>query len=167
MVEWSCEPSGNCNNDQKSFKAYLSQWLARTAQLVPARYETIMPYLRASAAGAAGQCQSSGLCGREWNTTVYDNTDGVGEQMSALSVVQTMMLDVADLKPPYTTDTGGTSKSDPSAGSEGGDVGPSNSEGLSHAATREITTGDRAGAGVLTAVVLLFIIGGTTWLLAS
>ncbi|KAG9699256.1 putative glycosyl hydrolase, partial [Aureobasidium melanogenum] len=166
MVEWTCEPLGVCNNDQKSFKAYLSQWLARTAQLVPARYDTIMPYLRASAVGAAGQCGADGKnCGHTWNTTVPDGTQGVGEQMSALSVVQVMMLDNANLKPPYTTNTGGTSKSDPSAGTDGSDVGGETD--TSHISRRPITTGDRVDAGAVTAGVLLFLIGGTTWLVWS
>ncbi|KAH0365114.1 putative glycosyl hydrolase, partial [Aureobasidium melanogenum] len=150
-------------NDQKSFKAYLSQWLARTAQLVPARYDTIMPYLRASAVGAAGQCGSDGKnCGHTWNTTVPDGTQGVGEQMSALSVMEVMMLDNANLKPPYITNTGGTSKSDPSAGPDGSDVGGETD--TNHISRRAITTGDRIGAGAVTAGVLLFLIGGTTWL---
>jgi mannan endo-1,6-alpha-mannosidase len=166
MVEWTCEPLGVCNNDQRSFKAYLSQWLARTAQLVPARYDTIMPYLRASAVGAAGQCGADGKnCGHTWNTTVSDGTQGVGEQMSALAVVQVMMLDNANLKPPYTTNTGGTSKSDPSAGTDGSDVGGDTD--TNHISRRAITTGDRVGAGAVTAGVLLFLIGGTTWLIAA
>ena len=86
----------------------------------------------------------------------------MGEQMSALAIVQTMMLDVADLKPPYTVSTGGTSKSDPSAGTDGSDVG--GEMGGDHISRREITTADRIGAGAVTAGVLLFLIGGTTWL---
>lgn len=171
MVETTCEPLGVCNNDQRSFKAYLSQWLARTAQLVPARFDTIMPYLRVSAVGAAGQCGTDGKnCGHEWNTTVYDGTQGVGEQMSALAIVQVMMLDNAQLTPPYTATTGGTSKSDPSAGTDGSDVGAGGAgdgTGISHISTREITTGDRVGAGVLTAGVLSLLLGGTTWLIMT
>lgn len=83
--------------------------------------------------------------------------------MSALAVVQVMMLDNANLKAPYTTNTGGTSKSDPSAGTDGSDVGGETDP--NHISRREITTADRAGAGALTAGVLLFLIGGTTWLL--
>jgi mannan endo-1,6-alpha-mannosidase len=86
----------------------------------------------------------------------------VGEQMSALAVVQVMMLDNAALKPPYTTTTGGTSKSDPSAGTDGSDVG--GEIGIDHISRRPITTADRVGAGAATAGILLFIIGGTTWL---
>lgn len=87
----------------------------------------------------------------------------MGEQMSALAIVQAMMLDVAELKPPYTVSTGGTSKSDPSAGTDGSDVG--GEMGGDHISRREITTADRIGAGAVTAGVLLFLVGGTTWLI--
>ena len=86
----------------------------------------------------------------------------MGEQMSALAIVQAMMLDVADLKPPFTVDTGGNSEGDPSAGTDGSDVG--GEIGVDHISRREITTADRVGAGAVTAGVLLFLVGGTTWL---
>jgi mannan endo-1,6-alpha-mannosidase len=76
--------------------------------------------------------------------------------------VQAMMLDVVDLKPPYTVSTGGNSTSDPSAGTDGSDVG--GEIGVDHISRRPITTADRVGAGAATGAVLLFIIGGTTWL---
>lgn len=83
-----------------------------------------MPYIRKPAIGAAGQCGSDGKnCGHTWNTTASDGTQGAGEQISALAIVQAMMLNVVELKPPYTVSTGGTSKSDPSAGTDGSDVG--------------------------------------------
>lgn len=167
MVEITCEPLGNCDVDQRSFKAHLSQWLAATAQLVPARYETIFPYLRASAVGAAGQCDggSNGItCGREWNTTVYDNTNGVGEQMSALAVIQSCMLDVATLTPPYTSTSGGTSKSDPNAGTG---TSSSSSSGGSAVTYSTLSTSDRAGAGVLTALIIVVLLGGTAWMLVA
>lgn len=162
MVEIACEPAGNCNNDQPSFKAYLSRWMAVTAQLVPTHYDTIFPYLRSSAQGAAGQCDggTDGItCGREWNTTTWDGRYGIGEQMSALAVVQAMMIDVdKDLYVPYTNTTGGTSKGDSSAGTG------SSSSGSSSAATETITTGDKAGAGILTTLVLVFTLAGAYFL---
>ncbi|THW98877.1 family 76 glycoside hydrolase [Aureobasidium pullulans] len=118
MVEVTCEPLGNCNNDQPAFKAFLTRWLVLTAQLVPEVYDRIFEYLRKSAAGAAGQCSGGELgrhCGREWNSTVWDGTSGVGEQMSALAIIQAMMLDTTELAAPVGATTGGTSKGDPSA----------------------------------------------------
>lgn len=164
MVEITCEPLGNCNNDQPAFKAFLSRWLAVSAQLVPERYEKIFSYLRKSAAGAAGQCSGpkTGQCGREWNSTTYDGTAGVGEQMSALAIIQSMLLDTANLAAPVGATTGGTSKSDPSAGTGGGGTTGGNS-GQPAIYTDVISSGDKAGAGVLTTVVLLLTLIGGGW----
>ena len=84
MSEFQCEPSSNCNNDQSSFKAYLSRWMAVTALLVPDTYGQIMPKLEASANGAAGQCSggtNGRMCGRRWYTPTWDGTQGVGQQV--------------------------------------------------------------------------------------
>ena len=84
MTEMQCEPSSNCNNDQSSFKAYLSRWMAVTSILAPFTAEQIMPKLKASAQGAAGQCiggTNGRTCGRRWYTTEYDGTAGVGQQV--------------------------------------------------------------------------------------
>lgn len=162
MVEVACEPRGNCNVDQQSFKAYLSRWLAVTAQLVPTHYERIFSYLRVSAMGAAGQCSGGSrgrTCGRMWNSTTWDGTYGVGEQMSALAVVQAMLIHTADLAAPVGATSGGTSKGNPTAG-----TGTTGKAGLPSVNTRIITTGDRAGAGIVTAVVLMFLLGGGCWM---
>jgi len=159
MVEVTCEPLGNCNNDQPAFKAFLTRWLAVTAQLVPELYERIFTYLRKSAAGAAGQCSGGELgrhCGREWNTTTWDGRSGVGEQMSALAVIQAMMMDATDLAAPVGATTGGTSQGNPSAGT--GTSGTTGSNGMPAVNRDKITTGDKAGAGILTAIALLLTI---------
>ncbi|THX26306.1 mannan endo-1,6-alpha-mannosidase [Aureobasidium pullulans] len=167
MVETTCEPLGNCNNDQRSFKAHLSQWMAVTAQLVPKYHDRIFDYLAPSAKGAAGQCDGGSdavTCGREWNSTTWDGTYGVGEQMCALGVIQANMMNVVSLKPPYTSVSGGTSKSDPNAGTGTSGTSSSNGQAITYST---ITTGDKAGAGAITAAILLFLMGGTAWLLIA
>ena len=87
MVEYLCEEKLLCNQDQKSFKAYLARWLAVTSLLYPETAAQIMPKLQASAAGAAGQCDGgsgSTQCGMQWYTTTYDGQTGVGEQVSCI-----------------------------------------------------------------------------------
>lgn len=84
--------------------------------------------------------------------------------MSALGVIQTNMINVVSLKPPYTSVSGGTSKSNPNAGT--GSSGTSSSNGQAIVLS-SITTGDRAGAGAITAVIILFTLGGTAWLLIA
>jgi mannan endo-1,6-alpha-mannosidase len=84
MVELQCEPFMNCNQDQKSFKAYLSRWLAVTSQLVPYTAAQIIPKLLTSAQGAAGQCSGGNngqRCGMMWNTTTWDGSNGVGQEV--------------------------------------------------------------------------------------
>lgn len=99
MYEQACEDvntSGTCDTDQLSFKAYLSRWMAATSKLVPWTASYITPKLQASAQAAAAQCTggTSGItCGEHWtNNGVYDGTSGVGQQMSALSVIQVCTL---------------------------------------------------------------------------
>lgn len=165
MVEITCEPYGTCSTDDYTFKSFTMRWLATTAQLVPALADTIWPYIQASGAGAAGQCDggTDGItCGFEWNTTTWDGTYGVGQQMSALAAIGANMILVEDLKAPYTSSTGGTSTSDPSAGTSAGDDTTSDGE-----ATAVITTGDRAGAGILTALALVLTLGGAGWMVLS
>ena len=100
----------------------------------------------------------------EWNTTVWDGTYGVGQEMSALAVIQSLMLDVptedaVTFTPPLTSSTGGNSTSNPSAGTGG------NKPKFQPAVfTDKITAGDKAGAAILTIVVVTFVIGGSLWL---
>lgn len=85
MIEYLCEQKLICNQDQKSFKAYLARWLAVTSVLYPGSAAQITPKLAKSAAGAAGQCDggSDGTqCGMWWYTTTYDGQTGVGEDVS-------------------------------------------------------------------------------------
>lgn len=84
MVEYLCEEQLICNQDQKSFKAYLARWLAVTALLVPSTRDRIMPKLQASAVGAARQCTSGAsgnMCSAQWWTDVPTGETGVGEQV--------------------------------------------------------------------------------------
>ena len=161
MVEVACEPQTTCNYDQPSFKAYLSRWMAAATQIASFTSDTIMPLLKTSAQGAAGQCSggtNSVTCGRQWYSTTWDGKSGVGEQMSALSVIQANLI--SKVAAPVTANSGGTSKGDPTAGS-GGDnpvvvVDPS--------ANMKITAGDRAGAGILTVLVLSMFLGMLAWI---
>lgn len=160
MVEVACEPQGTCNNDQPSFKAYLARWMAATVQVAPFFEPQIMDKLRASARGAAKQCSGGPLgrtCGRKWTEAVWDGRTGVGEEMSALSVIQANLIQ--KVAPPLTANTGGVSKSDPSAGTEG-----DNPTILEPLLTRKITLGDRAGAGILTAVTLGGLLATIYWI---
>lgn len=117
MFEATCQDSGKCNNDQRSFKAYLARFLGLTAQLVPETRDLIDTYLRASAMAAALSC-SGGYdgftCGLNWQIGGNDNIYGLGEQMSALEVIQNLNYKIRPS--PLTQFTGASSEGDPNAG---------------------------------------------------
>ena len=160
MYEVACEPYGRCNIDQRSFKAYFSRWLALTAQMAPFTAGQIYPLLQNSAKAAAGACSGGKdkvTCGMQWTQPgKWDGSFGVGEQMSALEVVQSLLY--PQVKPPFTAYEGGTSIGDPSAGTGEDQLN------LSFAPT---TTGDRVGAGFLTTICLAMMVGGTYWLIKA
>lgn len=168
MRESACDPAPNksvaptCNLDQRSFKAYLARFMAYTYQMAPFTQSWILPRLQASAKAAAATCTGApdGLtCGLAWVESTYDGspfgmiTGGLGEHLSVMEVLQSNLITTA--VPPFTASTGGTSKGDPSAG--GGNA-------LDLAQTEPTTTGDRVGAGILTAIVLGLLFGLTYWL---
>ena len=83
MIEFLCEREQSCNQDQKSFKAYLTRWLAVTAILVPETWDRIMPKLMTSAQAAAQQCGTGDgtWCSSQWWTNVPTGKTGAGEQV--------------------------------------------------------------------------------------
>lgn len=161
MYESTCQRGSTitCNNDQRSFKSIFSRMLGLTSVLVPSTSSSIDNLLRASAEGAAGSCTGGydgHTCGLSWLTSSNDGIYGLGEQMSALEVMQNLLIH--DKPPPFKTDNGGSSSGDASAGLNTTTTNVLRNE-------LDITTSDRAGAAVVTAVILLVLIGGSIWML--
>ncbi|MCJ1336698.1 hydrolase 76 protein [Bachmanniomyces sp. S44760] len=158
VMQEVCEPSGKCNTDQESFKAYLSQWMAASTKVAPFTYDFIAPKLQASANAAAQQCSggTDGVtCGLSWvDQDQWDGTYGIGQQLAALSVIQANLI--TDVRVPLKTSTGGTSPGDNSAGTI--PLGGSPGKPLAPPAT----TGEKAGAGILT-VLSFVLVGGGLW----
>lgn len=154
MYERACETVNTCMVDQRSFKGYLARWMAATTQLAPFTYDELMPKLKASAEAAAKTCTGGALgttCGLKWTAQKWDQTKDFGQQMAALEVIQSNLI--TRVAPPVTSDNGGTSIGNPAAG---GDPEPPKPKALSY----PITTSDRAGAGILT-VLMMVTIGGS------
>lgn len=150
--EPSCEP-GNCNADMRSFKGFLHRWMASTAILAPFTYDTIMPVLRTSVTAAVTQCtggDNGRFCGFHWTTGAFDGKTGAGQQMNVLGGLMSLL----DAKAPLTNKTGGTSVGDANAGSDRTVI----------TELAEITGGDKAGAGVLTAIVIAGCLGAFAWM---
>lgn len=160
MTEVACEPVNLCDLDQQSFKAYLSRWMAATTKWAPWTSSTIMPLLNASAIAAAKQCtggDNGQMCGLKWTTNgEWDGSTGVGQQMAAMEVTLANMI--TSVTAPVTNSTGGTSEGNPNAG--GTDIGRTQPQST----LKPIHTGDRVGAGILTALVLAGVICGVIYM---
>jgi mannan endo-1,6-alpha-mannosidase len=155
MKEVACEDNGKCDVDQRSFKAYLSRWMAASTKVAPWASDSLMPLIQTSAAGAAKTCNAGSdgnQCGLKWNAGTNDGFMGVGEQMSALEVIQSNLI--STVAGPLTNTSGGTSVGNNAAGS--------NSD--SHPSLNSITGGDKAGAGILTTLILIVLFGGAWWM---
>jgi mannan endo-1,6-alpha-mannosidase len=162
MNEPACDQNMMCDRDQNCFKGILSSYFAFTTYLKPDTAAQIMPKLQGSAEGAVQQCSGPGndgrQCGLRWWQDTWDGTSGIEQEASVLSVVSATLAGMTG-GPPVTASTGGTSKSDP--GAAGNDTSTSSP---GQTLTQE-TTADRAGAGILTVLVLVAMVGGGAWLL--
>lgn len=166
LYEQFCEPHKLCNVDQQSFKGYILRFMASTTQLATYTAPTLLKLIANSGTAAAAACVGpasaafKGIdgtgCGFTWLQNGFDGINGVGEQMNALSAIMYNLI--GSSVTPATANKGGTSPGDPSAGSEGDN---------SHLASLpDITTADRAGAGIVTAV-LIALLGGFVFFLIS
>jgi mannan endo-1,6-alpha-mannosidase len=156
MTEVACEVNNNCDVDQQSFKGYLARWMAATTLVAPFTAQTILPLLKSSAQAAVATCTggaSGSSCGLKWTTGNFDGIMGVGETMAALEVVQSNLVPL--VAGPVTASTGGTSQQNPNAGANAGASEPT---------LHLITGADKAGAGILTTMVLLSMVGGSWWM---
>ena len=145
-MEISCETVGTCTTDMLTFKGFLHRWYSTVTQLAPYTAEKILPVLQKSAAAAAKQCTGGAFgrqCGFQWSSGKYDGKTGAGQEMSVLAAVSALLI--TDAQPPLTEQNGGTSKGNPNAGG-GGDNAQKK--------TKPITVGDKAGASILTLLVL-------------
>jgi len=153
----------HCTIDMLSYKAYLVRWMAAATKVAPFIYESVVAVLRSSAAAAVLQCSGSPsdhsngrMCGLSWSKGAdWDGTSGVGQQMAALEVVQSNLIQQA--KAPLTNSTGGTSQGDPGAGLSNPSPGDPN-------APSPPTKGDKVGAGILTALILCGVVATLAWM---
>ncbi|KAM4065860.1 glycosyl hydrolase family protein [Hirsutella rhossiliensis] len=160
--EVPCEMrKGACSPDMLSFKGYVHRWLAVVTQIAPFTKPKILPTLQKSAEAGVKQCTggaSGRQCGFYWSDGTFtdpgvDKTSGAGEAMNVLAAVSSLLIEQAT--PPVTNSTGGISKGNVNAGG-GRDNG---GEEL-----RPITGGDRAGAGILTFLLLGSAVGTFVWM---
>jgi len=95
MYEAPCEPISSCTTDQFSFKAYLARWMAKTSVLAPFVQDQVMGLLTSTANAVGRSCIPSATgvaCGTAWWKPAYDGNTGVGQQLSALEVIQALLI---------------------------------------------------------------------------
>lgn len=95
MYEFACEPSNNCDTDQYSFKAYLSRFMAKASVVAPYISGPVTTLLTRSAEAAAQSCSGGAngtICGQKWYVGGYDGSYGIGQTLSALETVQSLLL---------------------------------------------------------------------------
>ena len=154
--EIACEEHMSCTTDMLSFKGYLHRWLATTTQIAPFLADMILPVLQTSTTAAISTClgeANARTCGFKWNQHAYDGSHGAGQQMNVLAAVSSLLIGQA--APPVTNTTGGTSVGDPNAGAD--------SDNFKNELT-PITTADKAGAAILTLVILVSAVGTMGWM---
>ena len=157
MFEVECEPSASCNTDQASFKAYLSRWMGATTKVAPFARGMILPLLAESAQAAAASCvggDTGTQCGTRWTTGMFDGTTGPGQEMCALEVIQSNLVDFTS--GPVSQGAGGISKGNAAAGTGDGLLMPQ----------ELITIGDKTGAAFLTLLNVGLLVGGA-WCVPS
>ncbi|KAI1270403.1 glycoside hydrolase family 76 protein [Xylariaceae sp. FL1019] len=153
--EPECEDSGTCTSDMTTYKGFVARWMAYTAKLVPDTADGIMALLKTSAQAAVKTCtggDNGRQCGFAWSTGVFDEA-GAGQQMDVISALTALLA--LDAPAPVTNSTGGTSQGDP-------DAGDSNTDTEELAA---ITTGDKAGAAILTILAIVLASGSLWWMI--
>ncbi|KAF4582257.1 Mannan endo-1,6-alpha-mannosidase [Ophiocordyceps camponoti-floridani] len=155
-VEPSCENINTCTTDMITFKGFVHRWYSVITQVAPFTADQIKPILKKSSEAAVKQCTGGALgrqCGFKWATGTYDGKTGAGQEMAALGAVSSLLIDRA--KPPVTAKSGGTSEGNPDAGGGGDDF-------RKH--SRPVTAGDKAGASILTMLVLGSACGVFGWM---
>lgn len=159
MFEPACGPT--CNTDEQCFKGIFSRMLGLTMLMAPTFYDVLLPYIQASAEAAARSCSGGydgHTCGEQWiDGGAYDNKIGLGEQICALDIFNVLLI--KDMPPPMTLTTGATSQPNAHAGTN------STTSQNEVTAPLTITTKDKAGAGVITALVVLLVSGASFWML--
>ncbi|KAH7028782.1 mannan endo-1,6-alpha-mannosidase DCW1 [Microdochium trichocladiopsis] len=151
--ELNCE-AAKCTTDMESFKGYLHRWMAYAMQLAPYTRQTIMPVLQSSVKAAVKTCTGGAngrMCGFRWSSGQFDK-ESAGHQMNVLGALISVM-DPATIQPMLNNKTG-TSVGDFNAGSDAVDP-------MSFA---PITTGDKAGAGIVTAIIMAVALGAFAWM---
>ena len=156
MFEIACEQHMTCTTDMLSFKGYVHRWMAMATQVAPFISGQVLGALQTSAAAGVATCTGGGngrTCGFGWTKKSFDGSVGAGQEMNVLGALSALLIGSAGA--PFTNLTGGTSLGNPNAGADADSF---------NGHQTPVTTGDRAGAGFLTLLILGMAIGTFGWM---
>ncbi|KAI0134341.1 glycoside hydrolase [Xylariales sp. AK1849] len=154
--EIACEEHMTCTTDMLSFKGYVARWMSTITQIAPFTAAKLLPILKTSATAAINQCtggDNQRTCGFGWASGAFDGSVGAGQTMNVLGAVSSLLI--GSSKVPVTNATGGTSVGNNNAGQ--------GSDSFTNTPT-PIGTGDRAGAAILTILILASGAGTFGWM---
>lgn len=154
-TEISCELHDACKTDMFTYKGFVHRWYSVITQVAPFTAQQILPVLEKSAQAAIDQCtggDNGRQCGLRWSDGTYDGHTGAGQEMSALAAVQSLLI--VNANAPVTAKSGGTSTDNPDGGGDDGSI----------RVFEPLTMGDRAGAGVITVLMLGLACGVFGWI---
>jgi mannan endo-1,6-alpha-mannosidase len=103
-TEIACENQESCSVDMYALKGILAQQLLDAVQMAPYTAPAILPRVNATAQAAAKACGTGFTCAFVWSGNKVGNDTGLGQQLSALSYVQGLLVGQA----PVTGTNGGT-----------------------------------------------------------
>jgi mannan endo-1,6-alpha-mannosidase len=145
-----------CTTDMLSFKGYVHRWMSTITQIAPYTADKILPVLKTSATAGIKQCtggDNGRTCGFGWSSGTFDGSVGAGQTMNVLGAISSLLI--GESKVPVTNTTGGTSGGNYNAGQD--------SDSFTNSLS-PITQGDRAGAGILTVLILASAAGTFGWM---
>ncbi|KAF3014044.1 hypothetical protein G7054_g10619 [Neopestalotiopsis clavispora] len=154
--EVACEEHMTCTTDMLSFKGYVHRWMSTITQIAPYTADKILPVLKTSATAGIKQCtggDNGRTCGFGWSSGTFDGSVGAGQTMNVLGAISSLLI--GESKVPVTNTTGGTSGGNYNAGQD--------SDSFTNSLS-PITQGDRAGAGILTVLILASAAGTFGWM---
>lgn len=102
MYEGACETVNTCwqaNADMTTFKGFLSQFMWKTAVLMPSLRSKVESYMQPTVKAAADSCSggSTGtMCGDKWYDAKFEGRTGLGPQMCALGAIQGLLANAND-----------------------------------------------------------------------
>lgn len=178
--EASCQAADEskvtCSNDMRCFKGIFLSMLGISIQVAPDLRDLMYEKIKVTSQAASWSCSggTDGVtCGLSWLHQGWDNYYGLGEESCALQAFNTLLgvdykgplkaSDLPEIYKPVSNDTGNSTNSSGPIYGWGNEAGLNSSDVQAY--SLNLDKGDVAGASILTAFVIIFIVSGSVWLI--